>query len=1601
MLNNGAYFKNNPEKVLGEYFTHNPNTGKLLTDQFGNPRPEVRGTVQDLERIDVPTPKRYDHFIPVTASTPVLVQPKKKESRIKKAIQRSKDKPGEIKATQELKDTIIKYNQKVEYKDESGQTKHYTIIEEEIAVFVTYQVKQGLYDQDTINENAWGAFYRENPNWKEWVKKGLVAYDGRKYVPSSIYYSGNIYKNLRDMQENESAIVREIGDTAYGKQLSKMRSIVPKRLRISEDPREKLYLSPFDKIWEEINITELADGTEIENDLSIGSIFYQHYLQNLPEEDFIIDNKRTTAYEIYTYWVRKDNFPRGTDKARKAAVKRNTTIAGQKLFDQFLIDSLTRDDKNKIEQIWNSTRNNYQPIQYHRIPVGFSRLNSRFKGGTLSIRPAQREGVAFMNSRGTGIVAYDVGVGKTMTSILAIDDGFTKGLFKRPLVLVPQKVYKKWIEEIVGVVADKDIYETKNGKKKRIHKKGEVISEGILPNVKINDYDNLGKNFIKRAMDDNGIAYTVDEYSVTMVTYEGLSKIGFNAETEETLAQRLNEALSQGESGRAKALQSEKAQEYIDQALDNTELDIEEMGIDAIIVDEAHNFRNLFMDVKGDVGKDGKREQKNFFSQTKSKPSARALNLFMLNAYIQDKHNRRNTFGLTATPFTNRATEIYSMLSLYDYEGMKDFDCYNIAQFCTTFIDETMEDAWTAAGKFEPKAVIRGYNNLPTLQSMVYRSINYKTGEEANIQRPEKIVLPLTHDENGVPLSIDYIVDTKLRPSQLQATWLQEITDFASKDRKVRNGSKLAGFYEEDKKGNIPGQTLIALNASRAVTFSPYALNLGGTPQFDQGQVTPAQFVDNSPKIKYAVECIRSVVDYHKRQKTPISGQVIYTDRGRDWFGHIRQYLIENVGFSDKEVAVFHGGVTKGRRESIKEGFLDGKIKVIIGSSTLREGVDLQKHGSTGYVCYIDWNPTDVHQLFGRIWRFGNKFSHVRWVVPLIENSSDIFTWQKLSEKMSRLNSIWTKADGTKLFEESELNAEELKRGLINDSKKLAEFEIEEQIGSIKSELAIVTGKLTDLFGAERMLTEFSNLTSELENLAQEATTNPQVDYYTKQEQREKLMQMEFNTTDIKSIYRVVRAYAKLKGYYGYKLKSKVDQHIKIEKRLKRLEETVLAAFDLSAIDDLTPAIKKLESQKGQLSGRLEEVKSKDNLERLTQKYEQEKEAEEANSRSIEQRVAEFQRLNYLLDCQYGIHNCDIYGRVAYIESGEEIETIEQERPVIESSIYNMSDKLRKFMPPNQIKAVNEILSEENGENYAESVLKPLEEQVAAIPKRRQGKSNPIVHAHFFLGGTDWYITEWNGKDDLFGYVILNGDVQMSELASISLSELHGVGANMNVVMGTNLFQTKVSPELDFFWELKPLDQVLFEYDPEYFPPPRDDDGALRSTSQLAQINVSENNLEPWSMTQDEFWAKVKEPGFTTLIPNKRMTGWLTATTKISHSWGSKGQVVFDKGEYKDPFNNHKDIVKLALKQGKDVPTIVLEEYGLADKEKIVSKSAPEMTIKMAKGDLKELGLVAKIATAINGLQTLAKIKKDSAVKGKIDAAIKGLQTLQKIKKAA
>lgn len=1252
----GRYFQKNPAKVLGTLVTHNPNTGRELTDRFGKPRPEVRGTLMDaLARIDAPDAPIYVHFVAVSPA-PMLSDEKAKaviEASENEAAAQKTNGTGYVcgDKLECLADSIRKYNKGVEYKKPDGSTERYDISDAEISIFVTYQVEKGYWNRADIASTAWGEFLKPSamPYMAEAFETGLSAFDGKEWHPSSLFYAGNIYEKIKTVQNNSADIIAEVGEDGHRSILAELERVKPKPLRFSKDPTEALIISPFDRIWDDFFFTEDSEGIAFDKPVKVLDVF-KRWLNTLPPTDFAMEGGKVTSNgrNIQHFWLNGGSFLRTDNytEEQKTTIKRNAQMVGAMLFERFCIEGITRDIQVKIEYLFNSTRNHYVPVQYHRIPVGFE-ANKFFKGGKLSIRPPQREGVAHLSYRGTGIIAYDVGVGKTMTGILAIEDGFSKGLFKRPLVVVPNGVYWKWVGEISGIKAEKDI--VRDGKK--VAKAGDLIAEGILPHRQVNTFYNLGAG-ISIPTNGDKTAKRVGEGTITMLTFEGLEKIGFQQGAEKVLMEKIVAALSQSEGDREAALKEKAAEGWLDKALLNTEYNIEDFGFDAILVDECHNFRVLFTEVKGDIDRDGEREAKRFFATGGGVPSTRAIKLFMLNLYIQSHNNGRNTYGLSATPFTNRATEIYSILSLFDYDGLKEFEVNNLAQFCKTFIDETSEMAWTAQGKFDIKYVIRGYNNLPILQTILFRSINYKTGEEANIKRPQKIILPLRLDDKGLPLPPNLVIETKLPNTPDQAHWTKDSYLFASDEFSSSEIYK-TGLYPKNEKTKRPdGQVLVALNVARTASFTPYAISLRGDAQYDTRKLTAEKVIKSSPKLEYTMGCIKSVRDWHIANGTAVSGQIIYSNVGTGFFPFIKQYLVDEVGYQPNEVEILTGETATGKREKIKDGFQDNSIKIIIGSAAIQEGMDLQNHCSVIYDLHLDWNPTNLHQLFGRGWRFGNKFSHVRIVVPQVENTSDIFTWQKLSEKMSRLNSVWSRSGVTKMFEEKELNADEMKKALITEPSDLAKFEVEEMVAIIESQITTLEAEAAEVANAKTQKERIKSLENDLNNglkVLENYTIPPwMVSRNEKEAERlNKIKAQETTWEDPRTIYKKLREASRWQssnaaGFWVNAMA--VDEHIKAKKSIERVQKSILAAYGVG-IEGLPQVQSAIEIKLENARAELENVQSDYYFAQVLARVAEEKRQAAAESRSIAQRVEEFAKLNYLLDCKFEVDMCDIYGR--------------------------------------------------------------------------------------------------------------------------------------------------------------------------------------------------------------------------------------------------------------------------------------------------------------------------------------------------------------------
>jgi len=207
-------------------------------------------------------------------------------------------------------------------------------------------------------------------------------------------------------------------------------------------------------------------------------------------------------------------------------------------------------------------------------------------------------------------------------------------------------------------------------------------------------------------------------------------------------------------------------------------------------------------------------------------------------------------------------------------------------------------------------------------------------------------------------------------------------------------------------------------------------------------------------------------------------------DRGVEAFDLIKDYLVDEIGFAEHEIGIIKsnmgeyynkkGKVNKDSKEYIKnlfngeiyneetqlfEPIEDSKrVKIIIGSSTIKEGINLQKYSTCLFNLNVDWNPTDIQQLEGRIWRQGNTFASVRIVTPLLIDSTDAFIFQKLEEKTARINSIWEMEGKNSVLKIEDIDPQALKYALIRNPETIAKMKIEEILEKLKDDLLVQQG---------------------------------------------------------------------------------------------------------------------------------------------------------------------------------------------------------------------------------------------------------------------------------------------------------------------------------------------------------------------------------------------------------------------------------------------------------------------------------------------------------------------------------------------------------------
>lgn len=791
-------------------------------------------------------------------------------------------------------------------------------------------------------------------------------YKGR-YIHDFYYAEGDIYEKLERLTiDFAGRLDDEEVKSQYNKQKALLESVLPPKKQLEDivisPNHEFVHNFSLGKVEKEVYNQYMRRYDTVKVNYNLAESF-KDFVLKLPSQAL----EPSSSWEVIEF---VDNQAvTGSDKERNALIRERRKEVANNLFQKFLREELSEDLKQSFVNEFNRKYNNLHIPDYSQFPL-FSKINQNFKGKPLELTEVQRAGIGRLTTKGVGLLAHEVGFGKTLSGILAMHEAMERGNAKRPLIVVPNdSILKQWVETI---------YEA-------------------IPNAKVNVLGNLGKDYDLSHFDNKD-----DE--ITLVTYEGFQNIGFSDE----ITQRLAEKFSYINKKEVDCLENPITGGVSDETMRELELanakerkmqgimkrgkvyDWEDFGFDHLTFDEVHNANHIVDKVRIE----DRRFASDFRSQNQ-RPSKLGLNTWVASQYIQEKYDGRNVTLLSATPFTNKPLEYYSVLSLIANQRLEKSGYFNVNNFFETFMEADNDMEIDAKGDVKFKTNVRRFKNNALFQQLLSEFIDIK-GQEDN----PKLVRP-------------NCINKEYKIEQNKLT------------EKMYNTLDL--LLDDTKDGAILTHILNA----RKIAISPYLYE-----EYKGKKPTTKEFVENSPKIKLTMDLIRQ-----NKADDPRAGQIIYSELGVSEFPRLKEYLINEIGYKADEVGIITGATSKNQRLDMQEKFNAGKIKIIIGSEAIQEGMNLQEKTSDMYLLTVPYNFTSVLQTVGRAWRQGNQWENVRINYMLTNDSIDVFMLQTLQNKQSRY--MEAMRNGANIIDVSDIDTQELKTAIITNPETRANIEIE------------------------------------------------------------------------------------------------------------------------------------------------------------------------------------------------------------------------------------------------------------------------------------------------------------------------------------------------------------------------------------------------------------------------------------------------------------------------------------------------------------------------------------------------------------------------------
>ena len=635
-----------------------------------------------------------------------------------------------------------------------------------------------------------------------------------------------------------------------------------------------------------------------------------------------------------------------------------------------------------IERIYNDTFNNFVPMSIpdEFVPEYFGGASHKFK-----MRPHQGRAIV----RGTQqplLLAHEVGTGKTFTLISTAMEMRRLGTARKPMIVVQNATVGQFVASAKELYPNAKILTLEEADRSAEGRKN------FYAKIRYNDWDMIVVpqstfEFIPDS-EEREMTFVQDKIEEKMLILEkmkeedpdGKNMITRQAEREiELLEEQLagladnasKKRTANDEKKRAVALQNAevKAMEMLDRRTDDVE-NFDDMGIDALLVDEAHEYKHLGFATAMQRGVKG----------VDPSYSKKSQGVFLKTQAILEKNNGRNVIFATGTPISNTAAEIWTFMRyLMPADTMKEYGIYYFDDFVRNFgnIQQMLE--FTTSGKFKENNRFAGYVNLPEL-------VRIWSGVSDTV---------LTKEAGGVKDKIPEMEGGKAQDLYLpQTRALRSIMKFVKNE--LEHYEQMNG-KEKKENSHIP-LTMYGIAKAAAVD----ARLVQSDAEDDVNSKTREAVRQTLRSLKETADYKGTVAIFADNYQNKQSGFNLYDD--------IRDKLITE-GIPADEIVIMRSGMTVKKKLEIFEKVNHGEVRVILGSTfTLGTGVNIQERLHTLIHLDAPNRPMDYTQRNGRILRQGNLHKDMNKPVRIlrfgVEDSLDVTAYQRLKTKGAIADSI-------------------------------------------------------------------------------------------------------------------------------------------------------------------------------------------------------------------------------------------------------------------------------------------------------------------------------------------------------------------------------------------------------------------------------------------------------------------------------------------------------------------------------------------------------------------------------------------------------------------